>query len=61
MKRDVNLRERRDADIRKDYDRLRAERKGRAPKYTVEYVIHWLSQRYYLSVVTIERVVYAKS
>lgn len=60
MARDPVLTTRRNADIRKEYERLRAQRIGRRPKHTVEYILWQLHERFYLSVRQIERIVYAK-
>ncbi len=58
MARDTELIQRRNAAIRKDYDQLRGERKGKVRKYTTAYVVHMLAERYYLSTRTIEKVLW---
>lgn len=61
MARDKELIEKRDKDIRKEYERLRAVRLGRRPKHTVEFILWTLHERYYLSVRQVERIVYSKA
>lgn len=58
MARDTALLKSRDQAIRKDFDRMRSARVDGKRKYTAEYIIWQLSQGYYLSEKTIERVVY---
>ncbi len=60
MARDTELTKRRNADIRKEYERMRAQRIGRRPKHTVEFILFTLHEKYYLSIRQIERIVYAK-
>lgn len=60
MARDPHLTARRNADIRKEYERMRALRIGRRPKHTVEFILWSLHERFYLSIRQIERIVYAK-
>lgn len=58
MARDTALLKSRDQAIRKDFDRLRGTRVDGKRKYTAEYIIWQLSQSYYLSEKTVERIVY---
>ena len=60
MARDPVLTKRRNADIRKEYERLRAVRIGRRPKHTVEFILWTLHEKSYLSIRQVERIVYAK-
>jgi hypothetical protein len=60
MARDKELIEKRDADIRKEYERMRAMRIGRRPKHTVEFILWTIHERYYLSIRQVERIVYSK-
>lgn len=59
MARHNDLIARRNADLLKDYERLRAVKEGRKPKYTADYVITMLSERYYLSERRVEDIVWA--
>lgn len=58
MARDTQLILRRNAAIRKDYEQLRGAMKGKVRKYTTAYVVHMLSEKYYLSSRTIEKVLW---
>lgn len=58
MARDTDLINRRNADILREFARLRGLRVGRARKYTAEYVITKLSETFYLSESRIEAIVY---
>lgn len=60
MARDTELTKRRNADMRKEYERLRSQRIGRRAKYTVEFILFTLHEKYYLSIRQVERIVYAK-
>ncbi|MCW5900474.1 MAG: hypothetical protein KIT10_14515 [Flavobacteriales bacterium] len=60
MARNNDLIARRNAQIRKDYEKLRSAKQGRKPKFTAEYVISLLSERYYLSERRIEDLVWTK-
>lgn len=58
MNRNTTLMEKRNAAIRRDYDRMRSRKERGRIKYTVEYVIYRLSEKYYLSTRTIEKIIY---
>jgi hypothetical protein len=54
MQRNKELMQRRNADIRKDYDAMRKRLK-------FEFVIYKLSEKYYLSTGTIEHILFRKA
>ncbi len=58
MARETALRDKRNAAIRKEYDRLREVREGRSRKYTADYIVTMLSERFFLSERTIEDIVW---
>lgn len=60
MGRSKELITKRNLAIRKDYERLRAAKQGRVPKYTAGYVISLLAEKYYLTERRIEDLVWAK-
>jgi hypothetical protein len=61
MGRSKDLITKRNAAIRKDYERLRQAKDGRKPKYTADYVVTLLAEKYFLSERRVEDLVYAKS
>lgn len=60
MARDKELITKRNKDIRKEYERMRAMRIGRRPKHTVEFILWTIHERHYLSIRQVERIVYGK-
>lgn len=60
MARHTELIAKRNVDLKKDYERLRRMRDGRQPKYTADYVITTLSEKYYISERTVEDIVWGK-
>ncbi|MBL7954421.1 MAG: hypothetical protein JNJ91_05245 [Flavobacteriales bacterium] len=60
MARNPEITKRRNAEIVKEYDRLRSIRVGRARKYTPDYCITQLAEKFFLSERTIEDIVWKK-
>lgn len=58
MARNPEVTRRRNAEIVKEYERLRAMRVGRGRKYTPAYIVSQLSDKFYLSERTIEDIVW---
>lgn len=58
MARQSDLIKRRNADILKEYDRLRRIKVGRARKHTTEYIIAKLGEMFYLSERRVEDIVW---
>lgn len=61
MARDQGLLDLRDKRIRQVYERMRAKRKNGKPVYTIAYILEHIStQHVFVSVKTIERVLYGQ-
>lgn len=60
MARDSEHVKRRNGDLMKDYERLRALKDGKARRYTWENVIYQLSRKYYLSEYRVRDIVLGK-
>lgn len=61
MARDRELHAGRNAALREDYERLRATKNGRKPKYTVDYVIDELAKKYWISRRRVEDIIWSKA
>lgn len=60
MARNPEITKRRNAEIVKEYDRLRAVRVGRARKHTADHCITLLAEKFFLTERTIEDIVWKR-